>query len=104
MFLASLGMAMGLAGMILEVFLMVLLKKLELLFFFYFDFIFYWNFKSYMFEKYRLEGRDQYGFKIDDKELQYIPPTETTSNKILFGVGFLIFLLLMTLVVRIALR
>lgn len=104
MFFALLGMAMGLAGMLLEAFLMVLLKKLEILFFLYFDFIFYWNFKSYMFEKYRLEGRDKNGFKIDDVKFHNMPPIENTSNKILFGVGFLIFVFLITVAVRIALR
>jgi hypothetical protein len=110
LFLSSIGISLGLAGMILEVCLMVVLKKLELLFFFYFDFVFYYNFRAYMLEKYRLEGRDQYGIALDKGEA---PITDETDNSSLFqrhsekatiAMGVLIILLLLTLVVRIWVR
>lgn len=110
LFLSSIGMSLGLSGMILEVFLMVVLKKLELLFFFYFDFVFYYNFKAYMIEKYRLEGRDRYGIKLDNNEAPVLDEVDKRglidkhSEKATIVLGILIILLLLTLVVRIWLR
>lgn len=106
LFFASLGISLSLSGMILEAFLMVLLKKLELIFFLYFDFVFYLNLRTYMLEKYRLEGKDKDGFHLNKRDLNiYYKQDDSTyilrmSDKILVATSLLLVIFLVTLILK----
>lgn len=98
LFIASLGVALSLAGMILQVFVMVVTKKLELFFFFYLDFVFYYNLKTYIREKYRLEGRDQYGFKVANAPLPENVPNQIERKSEIAGLVVASMILMMLVV------